>query len=61
MIVDDVHALDDGASIGRRLAASNTADVVDGHLAVLADRLATFINTTDPDDMMQLGASHERY
>lgn len=57
----DVHSLDDGTSIGRRLATSNTSDVVDGHLAVLADRLDTFIVTSDPDDMTKLGAAHERY
>jgi predicted nucleic acid-binding protein len=57
----DVHSLDDGAAIGARLAASGTADVVDAHLAVLAERLGTFILTGDPADMTALSARFERY
>ncbi len=57
----DVHPLDDSASVGRRLAASGTSDVVDGHLTVVAESLGTFILTTDPDDMTKLGARFEIY
>lgn len=57
----DVHALDDSVTIGRRLARSQTADVVDAHLAVIAQSLGTFIVTTDPEDMTALGARFERY
>ncbi|KAG1648643.1 hypothetical protein GQR58_029670 [Nymphon striatum] len=53
--------LDESISVGRRLASSNTSDVVDAHLAVVAESLGTFILTSDPDDMSQLEARHERY
>jgi predicted kinase len=57
----EVHALDDGGAVGRRLAQARTADVVDAHLAVVAERLGTFIVTSDPDDMARLGARFETY
>ena len=57
----EIHALDDAVSVGRRLASSGTADVVDAHLAVIAESLGTFILTTDPDDMTLLDARFERY
>ncbi|WP_419944933.1 hypothetical protein [Candidatus Poriferisodalis sp.] len=57
----DVHALDESVSVGRRLAASSTSDVVDAHLAVIAERLGTFILTTDGDDMQKLNARFEAY
>ena len=57
----DVHSLDESRSVGRRLALSGTADVVDAHLSVVAESLGTFILTTDPDDMSALGARFERY
>lgn len=57
----DVHALDESVAIGRRLAQSGTADVVDAHLAVVAQRLGTFILTGDPDDMSRLKARFEVY
>lgn len=57
----DVHPLDESISVGRRLASTNTADVVDAHLAVVAESLGTFILTSDPDDMAKLEARHERY
>lgn len=59
--VIDVHALDESTAVGRRLAASGTADVVDAHLVVVAERLGTFIVTSDPDDMTALGARFETY
>ena len=57
----DVHPLDESVMVGRRLATSGTSDVVDAHLAVVAERLGTFILTTDPDDMSKLGARFEAY
>ena len=57
----EIHALDDAVSVGRRLASSGTADVVDAHLAVIAESLGTFILTTDPDDMTLLDARFVRY
>jgi len=57
----EVHALDEATSVGRRMAASNTSDVVDAHLAVVAESLGTFILTCDPDDMTELEARFERY
>ena len=57
----DVHALDESVAVGRRLAATGTADVVDAHLAVVAEQLGTFIVTTDHGDMSRLNARFERY
>ena len=57
----EAHALDNSVSVGRRLAESGTADVVDAHLAVVAELLGTFILTTDPSDMTKLGARFETY
>ena len=57
----DVHALDESVAVGRRLAATGTADVVDAHLAVVAEQLGTFIVTTDHSDMSRLNARYERY
>lgn len=57
----DVHALDNSVPVGRRLATSDTSDVVDAHLAVVAESLGTFILTTDQDDMTKLGARFETY
>ena len=57
----DVHPLDEAVSVGRRLADTDTADVVDAHLAVVAERLGTFILTSDADDMSKLDARFETY
>lgn len=57
----DIHALDDSVAVGRRLATTGTADVVDAHLAVVAEQLGTFILTTDPVDMSKLNARFETY
>jgi hypothetical protein len=57
----EVHPLDESVSVGRRLGATGTADVVDAHLSVVAESLGTFIVTTDPDDMALLGARFESY
>lgn len=55
------HPLDNGAAVGQRLAASGTSDVVDAHLVVLAERLGTFVLTSDPADMTALSARFETY
>jgi len=56
-----VHALDDSITVGRRLADTETSDVVDAHLAVVAERVGTFILTTDPTDMTKFNARFETY
>ncbi len=57
----EAHALDDSMTVGRRLKASATSDVVDAHLVVVAEQLGTFILTSDPDDMRKLNARFETY
>lgn len=57
----DVHPMDESRAVGRRLGHSGTSDVVDAHLAVVAEALGTFILTSDPDDMAALGARYETY
>lgn len=52
----DVVALDrvDATGVGRLLAASGTADVVDAHVLLCARRTAQAVATSDPDDLHQL-------
>lgn len=57
----EVHPLDESVTVGRRLATTGTSDVVDAHLVVVAERLGTFIVTTDPGDMSKLEARFETY
>lgn len=57
----DVHAIDDGVAVGRRLAQSATSDVVDAHLVITAERLGTFVLTSDVEDMVALDARFTRY
>lgn len=57
----EIHALDDAIPVGLMLAESETSDVVDAHLAVVASMLGTFILTGDPEDMTNLGARFEAY
>ena len=57
----DVHPLDESVSVGFKLAESDTSDVVDAHLVVVAEGLGTFILTTDHEDMSTLNARFERY
>ena len=57
----DIHPLDNAVPVGRRLATSDTSDVVDAHLTVVAESLGTFILTSDPDDMTRLSARFETY
>ncbi|WP_420620786.1 hypothetical protein [Candidatus Poriferisocius sp.] len=56
-----IHPFDESVGVGLRLADSGTSDVVDAHLAVVAEGLGTFILTTDHDDMSRLNARFERY
>ena len=55
----DVVALDqlDATNVGRLLAASATADVVDAHVVVCARRAGQRIVTSDPDDLLVLDPS----
>lgn len=52
----DVVALDrvDATGVGRLLAASGTADVVDAHVVLCARRTGQAVATSDPDDLHQL-------
>ena len=56
-----IHPFDESVGVGLRLADSGTSDVVDAHLAMVAESLGTFILTTDHEDMSQLNARFERY
>lgn len=44
----------DATSVGRLLAASATADIVDAHVVVAAGRTRQQIVTSDPDDLRHL-------
>ena len=68
MIIDTGPFIIDGENPNSRLwvlvkrAIENaTSDVVDAHLAVIAQRLGTFILTTDGSDMSRLSARFENY
>ena len=52
----DVVALDrvDAVHVGRLLAASGTADVVDAHVVICARRAGQGVVTSDPDDIARL-------
>src|SRR6185312_323193 len=52
----DVIALDrvDATHVGRLLAASGTADVVDAHVVVCANRARQRVVTSDPNDLARL-------
>lgn len=54
-----VYPFGDAKTVGLRCATTETSDVVDASLAVLADQLGLSILTTDPDDMVRLGAAHQ--
>lgn len=51
-----IHAMTDDVAyaIGALLARSGTADVVDGHVVLLARRLRAAVMTSDPDDIAAL-------
>jgi hypothetical protein len=57
----DVIPLDrvDATNIGRLLAASGTADVVDAHVVVCARRAHQRVVTSDPDDIRRLDPTIE--
>lgn len=52
----DVVPLDrvDATGVGRLLAASGTADVVDAHVVICARRTGQRVVTSDPDDLRRL-------
>jgi hypothetical protein len=55
----DVAVLDrvDATSVGRLLAVSGTADIVDGHVVICARRTGQRVATSDPDDLRRLDPS----
>lgn len=55
----DVVALDrvDASAVGRLLAASGTADIVDAHVVLCARRAQQAVVTGDADDLRQLDQS----
>lgn len=57
----DVVPLDrvDAVNVGRLLAASGTADVVDAHVVVCARRAQQRVVTSDPDDLRALDPTLE--
>jgi hypothetical protein len=57
----DVAALDrvDATNVGRLLAASRTADVVDAHVVVCARRAGQRVVTSDPGDLHALDPTLE--
>lgn len=55
-----IHPFGEPRLIGRLCATSETSDVADASLAVLADQLGKTILTTDPADMAKLGASFQQ-
>jgi hypothetical protein len=48
-----LHAMD-ATAVGLLLAHSNTADIVDAHVVVCAQRAAQTVVTSDPDDLHKL-------
>lgn len=57
----DVIPLDrvDATNVGRLLAASGTADVVDAHVVICARRADQRVVTSDPDDLRRLDPTIE--
>lgn len=49
-----IHPLDNSRPVGRLLAQTNTSDVVDAHLVIMALRLGSDILTGDPQDLTTL-------
>lgn len=47
----------DATSVGRLLAATGTADVVDAHVVICARRAGQRVVTSDPDNLRALDAS----
>jgi transcription antitermination factor NusA-like protein len=59
----DVMPLDrvDATNVGRLLAASGTADVVDAHVVVCARRAHQRVVTSDPEDLRRLDPTIETF
>ncbi len=55
----DVVVLDrvDATSVGRLLAASGTADILDAHVVICARRARQQVATSNPDDLRRLHPS----
>ncbi len=49
----------DATNVGRLLAASETADIVDAHVVVCARRAHQRVVTSDPDDLRRLDPTLE--
>ncbi len=49
----------DATNVGRLLAASGTADIIDAHVVVCARRARQRVVTSDPDDLRQLDPTLE--
>lgn len=49
----------DATNVGRLLAASGTADIVDAHVVVCARRAGQRVVTADPDDLRRLDPTLE--
>lgn len=47
-------AVADGHAVGELLARAGAADVVDGHVALVAARTGCAVLTSDPDDLSRL-------
>jgi len=45
---------EDAKRVGELLRGSETSDIVDAHVAVLAERLQATVITSDPDDIAKL-------
>ncbi len=56
----EIHPLDDGRAIGRLLRGSGTSDVVDAHLALLAQELDDDILTGDVRDLRRVVGALEQ-
>lgn len=55
----EIHPLDDGRNLGHLLRDSGTSDVVDAHVALLAQRTGDAIVTGDVDDLTRLVESFD--
>lgn len=55
----EIHPLDDGRNLGHLLRDSGTSDVVDAHVALLAQRFGDEIVTGDVEDLTRLVESFD--
>lgn len=49
----------DASAVGRLLAATRTADIVDAHVVVCARRARQAVVTSDPEDILRLASDLE--